>query len=149
PSGIAVPLEVRHGRCEFSLPGGVSTDKYYLVVGSTSLQAGPHAVDVTCRPGEDTPLPIHPDGASPDWLKTTGETRRRIALARVSSELTESFPALAAPPAERVFHLFARDQRFTDPNGYVAVTANLAGVGQHCQIYVDREYGDPRGLQAT
>src|SRR5262249_57120922 len=60
----------------------------------------------------------------------------------------DSRPA-AEPPRQRVFYLFTKENDFRDRSGYVAVAADLAAVGRHCQVYVDRDHADRAGLQPT
>src|SRR5207244_75302 len=49
-------------------------------------------------------------------------------------------------PADKFF-LFAKERDFYDPQSYVTVPGELKGVGRHCQVYVDRDFGNPSSLQ--
>ena len=54
---------------------------------------------------------------------------------------------LAQPPRQKLFHLFVEDHGFHNPASYVAVNAELRGVGKYCQVYVDRDHPDPAALR--
>jgi hypothetical protein len=145
-----VPVAVREGRCVFTLPAGPAGDKYMLVIGALTPKLGPHAVAVRTQAVREEPsVPEEAEAISAAWLAEAREQRRRIEAARAGGELADEFPTSASPPRERVFHLFIKDQEFTDPAAYVAVTGELAALGKHVQVYVDREHPDPAALRPT
>lgn len=149
PVGQAMPLRVQSGRCECVLPTTDPTEKYYLILGSLSRQSGPHAVRVRTR-ADDAPISVPRADDRPDesWSARTRAWQDRLTRARQRVAF-EDYPPASTPPRERTFHLFVKEHDFEDPAGYVAVEADLAAVGKHCLVYVDRTHGDRPGLQPT
>lgn len=121
-----------------------------LVVGALTPKVGPHAVEVhTEATGEEASIPEPSEAISSAWLAEAREQRRRIEVARAGGELADEFPPSVEPQRERVFHLFVKDQEFSDPAAYAAVTSELAAFGKHVQVYVDRAHPDRATLRPT
>jgi hypothetical protein len=149
PVGRLLPLAVHDGQCECTLPTAQPGDKFYLIVASLARDAGPHRVTVSTAAGTG-PVSLPRDQARPDpvWEQRVREWRERLAWARQQHAADDAYPP-TDPPHEKTFHVFARDGDFQSPDSYVTVTALLRSVGQHCQVYVDRDHDDVAGLQPT
>jgi hypothetical protein len=145
-----LPLAVKADQCEFVLPAGPPGEKYYLIVGSLARSAGPHRVIVRTEPTIITPtLPVEETDPDPNWVRQNRELADRLSMARATRAVIDQFEPLAEPPRQRTFHLFVKSQAFQDAAGYVAVTAELRGVGKHCQVYVERDQPEAAALQPT
>jgi hypothetical protein len=146
----ALPLAVHDGRCSCVIATPSSRSKFVLVVASLSRTPGPHRVIVRSEPGdgfEDVPLEVR--ATDPAWTQSTDLLRERLEHAWRTAESLDDYPPAAQPQRERTFALPVKDRDFLDPTGYVSVTGELCAVGRHCQVYVDRDWPDRSGLQAT
>lgn len=151
PDDRPISLALPNSRCQLVLPTHSTATKYLLVLGALSDVPGPHPVLLRTEPSDDpTPsIPEEPRRVPEDWQRKIHEERRRLDAARSGTAAPTIFPPARTPPSERVFYLFVKDQEFSDPEAYVAVTGKLAGVGRHARVYVDREHPDPASLQPT
>jgi hypothetical protein len=150
PPGRVLPLAVRDGRCEFVVPTDRTDDKFYLIIGSLSRDAGPYQVAVrTEATASPVSLPLQSTSSDAEWARRVREMNERLARARREVGTAVEYGAPPSPPARRTFHVFVKENDFQDASGYVAVTGELRGVGRHCQIYVDRDHADQAGLQPT
>ena len=81
-------------------------------------------------------------GRTSEERKRTGARRRRAShdssIASGGCATAPGFEprAHAAPAKERVFHMLVRDGDVYSPSNYVAIPANLRGLGRHIQVYV-------------
>jgi hypothetical protein len=143
------PLTVKNGRCEIVLPTERADDQYLLVLGSLAQTGGPWRVRVAAEP---TTAPVHippwENPRDPTWQKQINKLAELQATSRRQRAVAMSFTPLKDPPRYKTFHLFVKDDGFANPGSYEAVTAELRGVGRHCQVYVDRD-ADPAKLQPT
>jgi hypothetical protein len=143
-------LEVQGGRGEYVLPTGRPGEQYFLILGSVARTAGPWAVTVTTEAAAGpTRVARAQTETTETWRRHVEAEAERLQRRRQGEQVEADFPPLPAPPAERVFHLFVKDQDFANPGSYVAVTAALRRVGRHCQVYVDRSCADDERLRAA
>ena len=140
-----VPLECRNGRCTVVLPTQSPNDQYCLIVSSLARGRGSYPVRVTTEaaPG---PARVVRDDSSPDtyWLQVNSGYQHRLsrkwqAMKDVGPP-AEQPAAAAAPAQQRRFYLFMGEHDFQNAESYVSVSAQLANVGRHCQVYVDEAY---------
>jgi hypothetical protein len=142
-----LPLAVADGRCECVLATEHDDDQYLLILGSMSRSPMPQRVMLcTATAAEPELLPLAKPVADPRWRQQIQQLADRQARARLQPA-AGVFPPLAKPPPQKVFHLFVKDNDFHNPASYVAITANLHGVGRHCQVYVDRDHADTKALE--
>ncbi|HMC65724.1 MAG TPA: hypothetical protein VKI65_12360, partial [Gemmataceae bacterium] len=148
--GRVIPLAVRNGRCECIVPAETPGEKYYLVVGSLARSAGPYPVNVRTEPTE-LPLSLPLEKPMPDegWARRVRELNERLARRWKREQFERDNAPAREPPVTRTFYLFIRENGFENAAGYVAVTADLRAVGRHCQVYLDRDQGDPAAVQPT
>jgi hypothetical protein len=148
--GRLLPLAVERDRCEFVLPPGSPGDKYYLILGSLAQSPGSHRIAVSTETTTDPiALPLQDTTPDPRWLQQTRELAERLRQARATRAVIDRYEPLAEPPRQRTFHLCVKAHAFQDAAGYVAVTADLHGVGKHCQVYVEQSHPDVAALQPT
>lgn len=148
PPGRLIPLEVRDGRCEAVLDTGRAGDQFFLIVGSLAPGLGQHRVLVhTGATDSQVSLPLDTFSPDPAWVRRVAEMQDRLERARRQRAAPAEYRQAADPPRRRTFHLFTGDGNFDDPGGYVAVAAELRGIGRHCQVYVDQACPDPAALQ--
>src|SRR5260370_2649364 len=57
PPGQAIPLAVQSNRCECILPTPKPDDKFFLILGSASLGAGPYRVTIQTDGIQETSVP--------------------------------------------------------------------------------------------
>ncbi len=144
-----LPLAVQDGRCEFVLPTEHTDDQFLLIVGSLAQSGGPFHLRITSEPTTAAArLPLSKSPADPLWQKHVKELAALQATARRQPAAAERFTPLKQPPKFKVFHLLVGDGDFANPSNYVAVTAELRGVGKHCQVYVD-PIADAKILERT
>jgi len=150
PPGRLFPLAVRAGRCDCVLPTAAPDDKFYLIVGSLAHAPGPYRVTIRTESTGD-PVSLPPAGAPDDdgWARRTQEQHDRLARARRVQRPAGDYPAAADPPQRRGFYLFAGEDDFQNPASYVTITGELLAAGRRCQVYIDRQERDVKGLQPT
>jgi hypothetical protein len=150
PTGRPLAIAVHEGRCECVLSTARPDDKFILIIGSLSRNLEPVPVivqtEATNRCADMEVERRRVDGA---WRRHVQELHERLADARRERSLASALVPPREPPSERVFSLFVRDQEFQDPAAYVTVKGDLRGFGRHCQVYLDRDYPDPPGVQPT
>jgi hypothetical protein len=147
--GRLLPLAVRDGRCECVLPAS-RVGQYCLIVGSLTRAAGTRRVTLATETSHDpVTLPLEEIAPDPAWQKRIGDLRERLDWSRRQPSTLEEYVPAANPPRQRVFHVFAREGDFQSADTYVTVHGELRALGQHCQVYVDRDVTDPAGLQPT
>ncbi|HYV39911.1 MAG TPA: hypothetical protein VE988_29760, partial [Gemmataceae bacterium] len=143
-------LAVSDGRCEFVLPTEHADDQYLLILGALAQTGGPYPVHIaTEQTTAALSIPLEAPKIDLAWQKHVKDLAERQAAARRQRPANAMFAPLQTPPREKVFHLFVKDADFQNPASYVPVTAELRGVGNHCQVYVDRDHADVAGLQPT
>lgn len=146
----AIPLEVREGRCEFTVATPHKGDKYMLVVGSLARGAGPIPVTIrTERGAGPAPLPVELAEQDEAWKQRTQELHDRLAKFSQSRLPVKDYPPAADSLPRREFYLFTKETDFHNPHSYTTITGALHGVGRFCQVYVDRDHADVAGLQPT
>src|SRR5438093_8506734 len=157
PPGQPVALPVENNHCECILPISRPDDKFFLVVGSASLDAGPFRVTIQSEALDETAmLPATMTSANKGQQEAAEiiENKKKSSLppllppAPVFHSQSEEFSASEYPPSDeplrtRNFFLFVKERDFYDPQSYVTVSGELKGVGRHCQVYVDRDFGNP------
>jgi hypothetical protein len=149
PPGRVLPPAVHDGRCEFVLPTNRPDDKFYLILGSLSREAGPYRVTIrTEATVSPVSLPLERAVSDQEWARRIQEANERLVRARRDKVPAVEYPPSPEPPHRRTFHVFVKENDFQDAAGYVAVTCELRGVGRHCQVYVDRD-ADAGSLQPT
>jgi hypothetical protein len=149
PAAALLPVAVKDGRAECVLSTEQPGEQYLLVVGSLARTLTPQRVTVTAAPTADPEaLPLDPCAADPRWRAEVQRLAERQATARQRPSAGLFVPA-QEPPRRKTFHLFVKDGSLHDPAGYVAVEAELRGVGRYCQVYVDAGHADARALQPT
>jgi hypothetical protein len=142
-----VPLAVADGRCESVLATEHDDDQYLLILGCLSRSPAPQRILLsTATTTQPEWLPLAKPEADPRWRQQIQQLTDRQARARLQPT-AGVFPPLSQPPPQKVFHLFVKDDDFHNPASYVAITANLHGVGRHCQVYVDRDHADTKALE--
>jgi hypothetical protein len=125
-------------------------DKYFLILGSLALQAGPFTVRLRIAPSDQPPsLPLETYTTQPERRRQIRRLQHRLARARKQTRHEAAFPVSPRPPLLRDFYIFNRERDFYNPDHYVKVTGVLQAVGRHCQVYVDRAYPDAAGLRPT
>jgi hypothetical protein len=150
PAGRVLPLAVRDGRCECTLPTPTTGEQYYLVLGSLARQPGPFPVTVrTEAVAGPAAVPLEAPAPDDGWVRRVDDQRARLARAWRNAPATPGYAASADPPRQHTFYVFVGDQDFQDPAGYVPVPAVLRAVGRCCQVYVDQHAADPAALQPT
>ncbi|MGE3805982.1 MAG: hypothetical protein AB7K24_15015, partial [Gemmataceae bacterium] len=150
PPGPIVPVAVKKGHAEVVLPTAQPGDKYYLILGSLSTDAGPHRVRVTTEACAEVPTLVESSASAGHVSKNLRRRQiERLQRARQRHDLEQPVAAKRAPAAQRTFHLFVKRTEFDDPDSYVAVRADLKGHGEHCQVYVDKDVAYSARLQAA
>jgi hypothetical protein len=150
PAERILPLIVRDGRCEFTLPAERPDAKYLLIVGALSESAGPFRVQLsTASAAVRSDMPIANTAANADWLRKVSAQRDRMDRAQRTNGLEAAAAPAADPPKQRTFYLFTQERDFTNRAGYTAVTGELAAVGRHGQVYIDRDCAERSALQPT
>jgi hypothetical protein len=153
PIADAAPLHalaVQDGRCECVLTTDRADDQFLLVLGSLARSGGPFRVTVSTAPTVAAEsVPPETPAADPLWPINVRDLAERQAKARAQNPPASSYAPLAEPPRQKTFYLFVKDGDFQSAANYVAVPAELRGVGKRCQVYVDQAHPDPRGLQPT
>jgi hypothetical protein len=150
PAAGLLPLEIKDGRAEYVLPTPDPQDSYFLIVSALACDAGPYTVRVATEASAAPPsLPRARPVDDPAWKQRVAQRAARLERARLAHRPAAPYPPLAAPPAQKVFHLFVEDRDFLNPRAYAAVTAELRRVGRHCQVYVDRAVTEDDGLRAA
>ncbi len=145
-----IPLAVRGGRCEAILDSADPGTQFYLIVGSLAREPGPFRVTIHTEPTTaPVAIPTESPARSPDEMALLRDLDERLERGRRVGMPLQQFPPLEIPPRQKVFYLFTGDQDFQNTRAYVAVVGELRAVGRHCQVYVDREHADARGLQPT
>jgi hypothetical protein len=151
PGGAALlqPLAVCDGRLEAILSTAHADDQFLLILGSLRRTEGVCKVHISTGATDDAELlPLQRPAPDPVWQRRVEELAERQAETRLRLAAAEDFPA-KDPPRQKTFHLFVKDGDVNNPAGYAAVPAVLAGVGQHCQVYVDASHKDLAGLEPT
>jgi hypothetical protein len=145
-----IPLAVRDGRCECVIPTPHANDKYYLVVGSVTRDLGPHRVAIqTSATPDAVSITREVIQVADSWQRRIRATADRLEKARGNQPAPHEYRRAVEPPKQKVFHVFVSDRDPLDTSGYVAVTADLSGTGEHCLVYVDRALPDPARLEST
>jgi hypothetical protein len=139
PVGRLLPLRVCNGRCECILPSGQSTEKYVLIVGSLSRDAGPYQVSIRTEV-TDKPIAISLDDSKPNSPRPLSGPGPRPASSK--SPLDAVYPAVAQPPRQRYFSVFLNEDAFQEAAGYATVVGELKAVGRYCQVYLDHDDAD-------
>ncbi len=146
----AQPLEVKDDACSCVVATPRPDAKLLLIVSSLASQPGPYHVTLRTDAAEGPErIPLAKAPVDPAWTRQITELQGRLAKARRAAVPLDDFAPAVEPPRQRSFSLFVRDNNFLDPAGYVTVTGELRAVGRHCQVYVDRDWPDPDGLQPT
>jgi hypothetical protein len=124
--------------------------KFILLLGSTSLGAGPYQVNIQTE-GIEAPVSIPAENSSSESAQSQPTSKtEEIASRSQSITISESDYAPAPePPRTRNFFLFIKERDFYNPESYITVPGELQGVGRHCQVYVDRDLGERSRLQPT
>jgi hypothetical protein len=151
PAGAAQlqPLAVRDGRVEAILRTEHADDQFLLILGSLRHGEGLTHVRLSTAATDDAELlPLQIAAPDPLWQRRVEQLAERQAQARQNQPAAMEFRA-KDPRREKIFHLFVKDTGFNNPASYVAVSGVLAGVGKHCQVYVDKSHPDLAGLQPT
>jgi hypothetical protein len=144
-----LPLAVADGRCQCVLATEHDDEQYLLILGSMSRAPAPQRIVLsTAATSAAELLPLAKPVVDPQWHQHIQQLADRQARARLQPA-AGVFPPLAKPPTQKIFHLFVKDDEFHNPASYVAITADLHGVGLHCQVYVDRDHADTRALKAA
>jgi hypothetical protein len=145
-----IPLAVRDGCCECVLPTAHADDKYYLIVGALAPDLGLHRVTIQTGATTDAESILREEPHTDDiWTRRTRALADQLEKARKGQPAPHEYRPSADPPKRKVFYVFVKDRDPFNPDGYVAVTADLRAVGDHCQVYVDHAYADPVALQPT
>lgn len=145
-----IPLAVRDGHCEFVVPTSAPDDKFCLIIGSLDRTGAVHRVQVAAQPcAGPVSLPLAEAVGDASWRQRVQALHTKQASFRESAELAAQYPPSAAPASERAFAIFVKESDFLNPASYANVVGQLRGVGRHCQVYVDRDFADVRGLQPT
>lgn len=139
-----VPIQVRPNQnASIVLEGGEKGANYLVLVGSLATDERPHRVDIDLTPANEVrPLEVDPCPVSEGWRAGVANQRELMRARRqatgASSDRPEPYVAARFAP-EKSFFLFVREDDFYDRESYHEVVANLAVVGKHCLVYVDRE----------
>lgn len=160
PPGQPIALPVENNHCECILPTSHPNDKFFLIVGSASLGAGPYRVSIQTALDETAVVAANTTSAKKDQQKPAGRTEKNssrlpglpsVPIVRIrGAGLSEGeYPPAEEPLRTRNFFLFVKERDFYDPQSYVTVSGELKGVGRHCQVYVDRDFIGPSSLQPT
>jgi len=135
---VPLALECRDGRCAAVLPSLSSADQYCLIVASLARGAGPYRVristDASAGPAWVVRAATTPDAR---WQEATAALQQRLHRKRHEPD---TFPAAAEPARQRSFYLFTGENDFHNAESYVSIAAQLVGLGQHCQVYVDEQF---------
>jgi hypothetical protein len=148
PPGRPIALTVHVNRCECVLPTIQPEDKYFLVLGSVSLNAGPYRVSIQTE-STNAPASIPRENLIGNEARTSIDNHDTQARPPSVTTSESDYPPAEEPLRSRNFYLFVKDRDFYNSENYVTVPADLQGVGRHCQVYVDRGYGDRARLQPT
>jgi len=149
PPGRAIPLAVHEGRCQCILPTPKPDDKFFLILGSASFGAGPYQVNIQTE-GTEAPVSIPVDKSPSEGVRSRPPSKMEDASRSHSITISESDYAPAQePPRTRNFFLFVKERDFYNPESYITVPGELQGLGRHCQVYVDRDFGERSRLQPT
>src|SRR5205823_241434 len=156
PPGQAIPLPVQNNRCECILPTPKPDDKFFLILGSASLGAGPYRVTIQTDGIEETSVPAANSASKTSDVSETSEvlegkigSHGKPEDFRKEGSSESDYPPADEPPRTRNFFLFVKERDFYSPDSYVTVSGELQEVGRHCQVYVDRDYGDRSRIQPT
>jgi hypothetical protein len=145
------------------VPTSQPDDKFFLIVGSASVHGNAFRVSIQTEAVDETAIitasTISAKKAKQEVTEIT-ENKSNSSLFPLFSpvpvfrprheQVSESeYPPADEPLRTRNFYLFVKERDFCDPQSYVTVTGELQGVGRHCQVYVDRDYGNRSELQPT
>jgi hypothetical protein len=139
PVGRLLPLRVSNGRCECILPTGQSSEKYVLIVGSLSRDAGPYQVTLRTE-ATDKPAAIPLDDTETIRPRQRSGPGPRPASSK--SPLDAVYPAVSQPSRQRYFSVFLNEDAFQEAAGYATVVGELKAVGRYCQVYLDHDDAD-------
>ncbi len=148
--GQAIPLAVRDGHCECILPTPKPDDKFFLILGSTSLGGGPFRVAVQTE-AVDVPasIPVENFPSESVGSRSTSKMEEKASRSPPITISESDYSPAQDPPRTRKFFLFIKERDFYNPESYITVPGELQGVGRHCQVYVDRDFGERSRLQPT
>lgn len=123
-------LAVEEGRAEWTIPGGLSSDPYLVVV--SCLARGGSSWPIQLRISKD---PVNGTSAATPIetrlrpISRTQTTERRAAAREGRTELVP----------QRSFHVLVGAGNPADPRQYRLVEAELARSGPHVLVYVDKD----------
>jgi hypothetical protein len=139
PAGRLLPLRVSNGRCECVLPTGESTEKYALIVGSLSRDAGPYQVTIRTE-ATDKPIAIPLDDT--EAISPLPRSGHGPLQGPSKSPLDAIYLPMSQPPRQRYFSVFLNEDAFQEAAGYETVVGELKAVGRYCQVYLDHDDAD-------
>lgn len=144
PPHLPIPIRVQSDQsANIVLDGGLEGASYLVLVGSLATDERAHQVDVELAPTSDQrTLAVDPCLAGEAWRAGVTSQRELMRARRqgtgASSDRPEAYVA-ARFAQQKSFFLFVREDDFYDRESYHEVVGNLAVVGKHCLVYVDRE----------
>jgi hypothetical protein len=144
--GRLLPLRVSDGRCECILPTGQNAEKYVLIVGSLSRDAGPYQVTIRTE-ATDSPIAIPLDDTQ--TISPRPRSGHGPRLASSKSPLDAIYPPVSQPPRQRCFSVFLNEDAFQEATGYATVVGDLKAMGRYCQVYLDHDDAHLVTTQAT
>jgi hypothetical protein len=122
-----VAIAVHEGRASFRAPARKPGSEVLVIVSSLSRQKGPFSVQLKAAPAKLAKVPaLAVDGP-------LANPASRVEMVRSRQDLS---PLHAPPAKERAFHMLVRDGDVYSPSNYIAIPAELRGVGRHIQVYV-------------
>src|SRR5947209_3615322 len=142
PPGQAIPLCVQDNRCQCILPTPKPDDKFFLILGSASLGAGPYRVTIQTDGIEETSVPAANSASKTSGVLVTSAKKKQQEATETtentkSSSLVPPFPPIPVsrprneefsesdyppadePPRTRNFFLFVKERDFYSADSYV------------------------------
>jgi hypothetical protein len=132
------------------LPTSNPDDKFFLILGSVSKEAGPYRVTVQTEATDAVPQVSQEIASAHKGLTEGISPERGVPVGFQSEAVSErEYPPADEPPRMRKFFLFVKERDFYNPENYVTVSGELQSVGRRCQVYIDRDYDERSRLQPT